>query len=113
LKKAEYEVAPACKTKLSLGVFLLLDGLLPSVAGTTRISCLNSSAASATMKLSAHVSTTTRLGSRVFKKFGSSRVLHRVSSTIAPSADRTQICDSRPPKSIATCSMAGLLRVRL
>ena len=36
-KKAEYEVAPACKTKLSLcGFFLLLDGLLPTASMESR-----------------------------------------------------------------------------
>jgi len=35
--KAEYEVAPACKTKLSLrSCFLLLGGLLPTVSSESR-----------------------------------------------------------------------------
>ena len=47
------------------------------------------------------------------KKLGKSMVRHLFSKPIEPSGRRMQICDSLPPRSIATWSMAGLLRLRL
>ena len=48
------------------------------------------------------------IGGRLMPAVGTRR-----SSTISPLLHRTQICDSLPPKSIARCSTAGLLRLCL
>src|SRR6266567_2122471 len=56
----------------------------------------------------------TRLGGCRARYASSWAVRIRRASTISQSSPlRTQICDSLPPQSIATWSMAGLLRLRL
>src|SRR6266511_2797569 len=85
-----------------------------SDAGTTTVSCPAARDASATGNASAQASSTTRLLGRPAKYLPSERVPTRRSSKISPSVVRTQTCDSLDPRSIAICSMAGLLfRVRL
>ena len=71
------------------------------------------SAASAILNASAEVSRMTRLGSSPDSNFGSERVATRSSFTIVPSSARIQSCDSRPPRSMATCFTADLLELRL
>src|SRR5207237_6343774 len=80
-----------------------------SVAATTRTWCPAATAHPTIPNASAHVSRITRLGSSFLKYPASARVRTRLSSTIAPSLLRRQICDSFPPISIATCSTVGLL----
>src|SRR5215471_12191410 len=84
-----------------------------NVVGTTLTLWPAARAASAMRNASVHVSTITRPGASVARYSANRAVATRFSLTIVPSPERMHTWDSLPPKSIATCSMAGLLALRL